>query len=515
MPSSIKSEISHHEIMHGKPETVLYYGRGKFWLETENKELRSTLNKDAHWKNEDLLGYSTESLAAAVRYREFADGPASRILARRLQAFYPGVVRQSGESPFFQALAPHLDPHLDPHQAEGLAWVMSRKRSYLAHAPGAGKTITALAGAYLALEKEPGCQAVLIVPPTLVANWVREISRVSGWLDIWPSVGVIRAGFPLKRVPVLADLVLVADSMLSHDGVYRALLKRRKCFLAVDEASRFKDPFAARSIRFYGGIKDGQSFPGLYRDATHVVFLDGSPMPNRPMELWGPTFALDPEAIDCLAQDDFGYRYCGAKPNERGQWEYLWSSHEAELQARLQKTFMHVVREEELSHPERLRQLLYIPKDIRRPDQREWERKNITDLTFDQLKDGMDKGDIASYRKDLGLQKVPFIAKYTRMRLEKNEAVLLFVWHREVANELCKLLSDCNPGLIYGGTTTTAREAWITAFQTGKTRLLILNIAASGRGHNLQKADRVIFGEYSWTDEQNRQCEKRASRRGK
>jgi SNF2 family DNA or RNA helicase len=35
-----------------------------------------------------------------------------------------------------------------------------------------------------------------------------------------------------------------------------------------------------------------------------------------------------------------------------------------------------------------------------------------------------------------------------------------------------------------------------------------------GRGHNLQRADRVIFGEFSWTDELNKQAEKRASRRG-
>jgi hypothetical protein len=30
----------------------------------------------------------------------------------------------------------------------------------------------------------------------------------------------------------------------------------------------------------------------------------------------------------------------------------------------------------------------------------------------------------------------------------------------------------------------------------------------------LQAADRVIFGEFSWTDETNKQAEKRASRRG-
>lgn len=51
--------------------------------------------------------------------------------------------------------------------------------------------------------------------------------------------------------------------------------------------------------------------------------------------------------------------------------------------------------------------------------------------------------------------------------------------------------------------------------QKGNCRLIIGNIAAMGRGHNLQRADRIVFGEFSWTDELNKQCEKRASRRGR
>ena len=42
-----------------------------------------------------------------------------------------------------------------------------------------------------------------------------------------------------------------------------------------------------------------------------------------------------------------------------------------------------------------------------------------------------------------------------------------------------------------------------------------MNIAAGGRGHNLQRADRVVFAEWAWNDETNKQCEKRASRKGR
>ena len=66
-----------------------------------------------------------------------------------------------------------------------------------------------------------------------------------------------------------------------------------------------------------------------------------------------------------------------------------------------------------------------------------------------------------------------------------------------------------------GGTTGGDREAFLTSFQGGKRDLLILNIAAGGRGHNIQRADRIVFVEPSWTDEHNVQCEKRASRKGR
>jgi SNF2 family DNA or RNA helicase len=65
-----------------------------------------------------------------------------------------------------------------------------------------------------------------------------------------------------------------------------------------------------------------------------------------------------------------------------------------------------------------------------------------------------------------------------------------------------------------GGVPQKEREKILDAFQSGATRIIVGNIHAMGRGVNLQRANRVIFAEYSWSDELNRQCEKRASRKG-
>jgi len=234
------------------------------------------------------------------------------------------------------------------------------------------------------------------------------------------------------------------------------------------------------------------------------------------MELWAPVYALDPETIDCMDQRDFGFKYCGAKLNERGNWEFNHSSNELDLHQRLRKTFMHVVPEEMLNHPERRRSLLIMDQDARSPAHKSWERKHLQSLKLNEIDEDASQGQLAHFRRELGIRKIPWIAKYVSERLKnKSEQILLFAWHREVCIGLAEALKKHDPGLVIGGTSGERRERIFETFQSGEKKLIIGNIQAMGRGHNLQRADRVIFGEFSWTDELNKQCEKRASRRGR
>lgn len=487
------------------PET-LKYEKGKFVLtEVSSSKLRLKLSRNANWKAIENDSYTTTDLGAAATFRKWADERVEKIFNRTFQSHYEVTPR-----PPFADLA-----GLDPTQVKGLTWVTGRKRSYLAHAPGAGKTAIAILAA--CLTKANG-QVLFIVPPGLTTNWEREIYKFSPWVGNYGDVAVVPKSDRQAEMNWCAHFIICADSMMAKPWVYEKLstmntFKAWK-FIAVDEASRFKEPTAERSLAFYGGKTGKKSFLGLFHNARHVVFLDGSPMPNRPIELWAPTYALHPEAIDCRDYDDFGYRYCGAKPNERGQWEYLYSSNEEELKNKLQKDFIQVVTEAELSHPERRRSMLFMSEDVRTTEHREWERRNLT-KDFSANGEISSQGEIAHYRKQLGISKIPWVTKYVKERLlEKNESILLFAWHREVCLQLAANLIDWVPGVIIGGTPNSERETLFAEFQNGTRKLLILNILAGGRGHNLQRADRVIFAEWSWGNEVNTQAEKRASRKG-
>lgn len=475
---------------------LLTFKNGKFVL--FNEEVNS-LDR-AQWERIGTGIYQTSSFKAARAFRSYASENVKKVFNRAFAKHY--------NLPSLPSLS-----FLDPHQLEGVKWILSRSRAYLAHAPGAGKTAQAIVAASLA--EGPG-QNVFIVPPSLTLNWQREVWEFTKPLGIFPTIGLVTNSSQQERVAWRADYLIIPDSMISKPWVIERLEKMRIKLLAVDEASRFKESDSERGRVFYGGTVKDRRYFGIYQEARHVVFLDGSPMPNRPMELWAPTYALHPESIDCMEQRDFGFRYCGAKLNARGNWEFNHSSNEDELRARLQKDFMHVVTESQLSHPERRRSLLYMNQDVRSAEHKTWERRHLQALSFDDLDEDMSRGEIAHYRAELGMRKVPWIASYLTERLKgKDESILLFAWHRDVVLGLAEKLKAFDPMVVMGGTRNETREAAFMDFQSGRKKLIIGNIGAMGRGHNLQKADRVVFGEYSWTDELNKQCEKRASRRGR
>ncbi len=448
-------------------------------------------------------GYVTSDYKAAAGFSHVADERAAKVLERAFVKRY----REPAEP---------LPPFLDPHQRDGVRWILTRSRSYLAHAPGAGKSCQAIVAGLYATNVGP---VVLVTPPSLTTNWVREIELWAPQVGdrLWHSIAVITDSARQATVGWRADFLVVPDSMLTKPWVLDRLEALTPRLLAVDEASRFKEASAQRTRALFGGqLADGRKAKGLVYAAKHAVLLDGSPMPNRAMELWAPTYAMSPESIDFMSQQDFGFRYCGASMNDRGQWEFKHTTREEELRTRLRKDFMHVVTEAELSHPERKRTMLFMTKDVRSPVHRAWEKKHLGSFNFDAIGENASQGNLATFRRELGVNKMPWAARYIAERLdEKGESILVFAWHREVVVGLAGLLEKYKPGIVLGGTPEEAREQHFAAFQAGATRLLIMNILAGGRGHNLQRADRAIFVEWGWNDETNTQCEKRAARKGR
>lgn len=444
----------------------------------------------------------------AKRFRHIADDKAKKIIDRIFIRHYavPSLASSSAQSQYWN--------DLDPHQQSGVEWILGRSRSYLNHAPGAGKTATAIV-AHEMISNPERRQMLAIVPPTLTENWKHEILK---WSTYVPTISILPESCYSWEFDWNADYLIVPNSMLSKQWVLDALKKLKPNIVAVDEADQFKEATAQRTIALFGGkLKHGGASPGLVQRARHVVLMSGSPMPNRATELWAPIYAMAPEIIDFMSFEQFGFKFGAPRTNDFGRWEFPGTHNEKELNKLLTDDFMHIVTENELDHAKRLRSMLYMPDVAGGAERKKWEAKNLKSINFSDISEDMSKGALAQFRREIGLKKISFITEYVDYRIRvKGERVLLFAWHQDVLEKLAHNLRKHRPGLIMGGVDKTIREKHKADFQNGKIDLLMGNIKAMGYGHNgMQGADRAVFAEYSWTDENNTQCEKRISRKGR
>lgn len=156
------------------------------------------------------------------------------------------------------------------HQAQVVAAVAAGTRSlYIADEPGLGKTAQALVSIVAAGSQ----RAVIAVPAVVKTNWAREVDMWTPGREV-----VVLEGRKSEAIPASADIVVVNyDILTAH---LDSLLAWKPDALVVDEAHYVKERTSART-------------KAVAAIAEHVgdglkVYLSGTPIPNRPIELAEP-----------------------------------------------------------------------------------------------------------------------------------------------------------------------------------------------------------------------------------
>ena len=207
-----------------------------------------------------------------------------------------------------------------PYQRAGIAYAMVRPAVLIGDEMGLGKTIQAIG----IINADPTIQKVLVVcPASLKINWARELAK---WLVRPASVAIANGAFPA------ADIVVVNYDVLKKHS--EAIQSRAWDMLVVDECHYIKNPKAQRTTLALG-IK-----------ARRRVFLTGTPICNRPAELWTLVQSLDPSGLG-RSWRGFHERYAGAFQHYvrtgRGSkmiWDVSGASNLDELQDRLRASVM-------------------------------------------------------------------------------------------------------------------------------------------------------------------------------
>lgn len=364
----------------------------------------------------------------------------------------------------------------------------------LADEPGLGKTAVALSYC-LAV----GASSVLVVcPASLRLNWRREMAM---WWREEPILGV---------------------EIMSYEGLVKAAKAGLTPYAVAifDEAHYLKTPTAWRTKA------------ALSVKAGRRLFLTGTPMVNRPMDLW-PLL----KAMGCkMSRTEFGKRYCAGslKPVSfrRGRpvkwaWDFRGASHLEELAEGLSRRWMlRRLKADVLAElPAKTRTVVELPHtgpaepaELRALAARVIRSWDDYGSTAADAAIGLMPKDIAvltAARLEAGRRKLPQVINYLRGSiLEEEEKVVVFAWHREIIEQLAREFADVGAVMLYGGMSDAAKDAAVRSFQDGGARVFIGQILTAGTGLTLTAASTVVFAEVDWVPGNMAQAEDRCHRIG-
>ncbi len=457
----------------------------------------------ADWERESPSAFSTTNIKAAARFRSHADSKAemifNKLMLKTIALPAGGVLQPKG-----------MDLY-DFQKNFGVPHILGGSKTYLAHEPGLGKSAQSIC----AVNSKPG-RTLLIVPSFLRITWAREITKWS--MPDFPSIAVVPVSTKQALTNWAADFVIVPDSMLAKPWVISGLLKQNFRFVFIDEGHRFKTKEASRTVALFGGQTKKLKSSGLIYRAEHVSILSGTPLLNRPIELWPMLYAMAPELIDFMSYQDFGFHFGGAFQDSRGHWHFTGSANEQELKNRIMGRFMQRITKKQVLKdlPDKVREVIVIDRDGRASDVKAMDQELMRKLRRSDFEKPKELGDYAKVRHQNGLAKVQWVADFVDGILENDltEQVILFAHHRDVVEGLCKALAIWLPRFINGGVSIEMRTQIEDEFQKGARRLIVGNIDAMNLGLTLTAATRVVFAEYAWTPALNEQAEDRAHRIG-
>lgn len=409
---------------------------------------------------------------------------------------------------------------LYPFQRFGAKWLSTRRGALLADEQGTGKTIEALAAL-------PSHAAVLVIAPAVAKGvWKREIKRFRPHLHIsilegrnsfrWPEPGEV----VILNYDILPDMHVPAvksgskktqgciDKLCKGCGpglpIISSVPKELVCI--VDEAHALKSNKAKRTLKFRSLSECIRAHGG------RVWLLTGTPLMNRPQELWSVYQAAG------IAQEAFGswkefLRLFNGVPAYWGGFD--WGTPEAECAERIKRVCLRRLRAEVLPElPVKIWRTIDVSVDsktLKACDKILKEYGGIKKILHLIENEGLTFETMASIRHALAVAKMPALLDMIEDFEEQEEPVVVFSAHRAVVEELSK---RSGWAVIMGGVKAEERTRIEDAFQAGKLKGVACTIAAGGVAITLTRSHNAIFTDLEWTPALNAQAEDRICRIG-
>jgi SWI/SNF-related matrix-associated actin-dependent regulator 1 of chromatin subfamily A len=431
---------------------------------------------------------------------------------------------------------PTLAVPLMDYQQESVQFALTRRSAYLALDMGLGKTAVAIAIATAVAQQEHR-QVLIVVPPSLRTNWVREFGKFSPDLSIHvfdksaptPTIRVPRMvnGSPLtvdgKKVmdevpnpnpPTLptSNVLIVGDSTVEGWAHWLSTSPRPVGAVIVDEAHRMKNPKALRTKALAQLIK---SMPS---DGVRIM-MSGTPAPNgRASEL-----ATALELVDgwsTVSKGTFWHYYC--PPAKFGR-EHL-PERVQELGEKCRSTFMlRRLRGEVLTLPNKGRSAIAVEgKGTAVRKYISAEEDLIEFLSGEgRSTEGAGRAEalvrLTTLRALAGQAKVDGAVTLIKEMLEDDPSGILVIAEHQAVMDALEMAFIGKAVSIRGGMTDKQKSDAVDMFNGGHAQVLIGQITSAGVGFTLHgggRNHRVVVVQLPWTPAELQQAEDRLHRIG-
>ena len=382
---------------------------------------------------------------------------------------------------------PLTTAHLYPHQRAGIEWLVSRiGGGLLADDMGLGKTRQACVAAEN-LRPIQGC--VVIVGPLFTRDvWRRELLATGAIGTESDFCALETRNFDHKSFRKGCPYYFLHYDIVS--AWWSKLYQLRPTVGIADEVHWARNGRAARS----------KGVAVLLGTCAHRFLLTGTPMENRPSDLWH-LLALATGASTWGSPLAFRKRYCGATYNGFG-WQDGEPTHTAELRARMESTVLRRTADDtSLSLPPITRHVQTCEISAQALADH---RKLLPPAEILSLVRAIAAGSVQEVLPQLSKVwqstsklKLPTTVDTVENALAQGESVLVFVWQRETAHTLAGRLSSSVT--ITGDLAQRDRDAIVADFQAGtKPVALIATYGALREGVTLHRARIVVHHDLHW-----------------
>ena len=387
---------------------------------------------------------------------------------------------------------------LRPYQQEGCRWLSSMGlHGLLGDEMGLGKTIQVCAALEMARPARRRC--LVVTTKSTVCTWPVEAAR---WAPSWSSFALM-AGSKAKKA-FEHGLVVVSWGLLPR--VLDSLLAWAPDTLVVDEAHYLGSGYKSERFRAVAGLS------GV---ASSTLLMTGTPLTNRPADLWPLLHLLDP--INFSVFPPFGRNFCDPTIRYLGLQSFVkydGSSNPEQLSEILSGVQLRRKKEDVLSEiPPRIE--VCLPVEVPKETKKHWlsTLKRIRNSGQGQEADAL-LPEIGAAWRMAGLAKVEATADRARELVEAGEGpVIILIFHEDVRIALTEALRDLRVGVIVGETSAVNRFRLIERFQSGEIDVMIGSTALR-EGATLTRSHHVIQAEYWWTEAGMDQGASRAHRFG-